>query len=160
MVPQLEQCCCGCELRTGSKFVGWIGAIFGTILFIIFLLTTIGLFAYADQIDPKKAPKEAVLAAEIILIVTTALSLLRALFSISLLIGAYQEKISYYLPWIIYTTVALVLEFIILISSIFTGNTEAINIIRNFVTLCVDVYFVLVVYSDYRQQKERCRGGC
>ena len=26
-IPQLEQCCCGYQLRTGTKFVGWIGVV-------------------------------------------------------------------------------------------------------------------------------------
>lgn len=152
MIPQLDQCCCGCQLRTGSKFVGWIGAIFGTIAFILYLLIGIGVIS-----DPNEA-KDTASAVKTLAIITAVICLLRALFSISLLIGAYKEKISYYLPWLIYAAVSLVLQLIVLITLIAYG-ADISRILESLSTLCIDVYFVLVVYSDYRQQNGHVRGG-
>lgn len=152
-IPQLEQCCCGCQLRTGTKFVGWISVIFGTLAFIYYVLVVVYLSDVNAKLEKPMTPGQ-LQAVRITLILLSILTLFKALFAVLLLLGVYKGKISYYKPWLIYSTVALVLEVILIISMIVQG--EAIGqIIGQIIGTCIYCYFILVVYSDYREQGER-----
>lgn len=150
-VPQLEQCCCGCQLRTGTKFIGWAGVILGIICFIYILL-------YILDVAIPDAIKEEIQKLNVPLGYLLAGTLLPIVFSILLLIGVYKEKISYYLPWIIYAIIATVMDVVVVITMMF-GHVDVGSIIGAILGICFNVYFILVVYSDYRQQKEHGQGG-
>lgn len=158
-VPMLDQCCCGCQLRTGTKFVGWCGVIFEILACILYLVIAFGAEAVPnqDKNNTNLTPEE-VKIIKIIFFIQAVISLLRAVFSIFLLIGVYQEKVGYYLPWLLYSTVALVLEIISIITLI-TQHEEFSKVLGEIIGCCIYIYFILVVYSDYRVQKERDQGG-
>ncbi|XP_046665522.1 uncharacterized protein LOC124357620 isoform X2 [Homalodisca vitripennis] len=152
-VPQLDSCCCGCSLKTGSKIIGWISMIANIVLVIILGLALAGLYyieehrdkltpEHKDVLDHLSIKKSAAIMMIIIHVIGCILSLI-------LLIGVYQQKAKLVLTWVLISLTCALIEQLIIIFKLFTVyQAEDIGYIIWFL---FRLYFFLVVYSFYRE---------
>uniref|UniRef100_A0A1B6EUU6 Uncharacterized protein n=2 Tax=Cuerna arida TaxID=1464854 RepID=A0A1B6EUU6_9HEMI len=140
--------CCFCfNLRTGSLILGWLnllGAVF----------SIIGNIIVKTQDDGTNANST-----------TTALyntnsfwasivvALIQLTMAICLLYGIYAARKSFVLYYVYFQATIIVLNIIILIALLATKNIDnvAVSIIQNLITWLIQAYFMIVVYSLYRE---------
>ncbi|XP_054260882.1 uncharacterized protein LOC128985428 isoform X2 [Macrosteles quadrilineatus] len=156
-IPQLTTCCCGCSLRTGTKIIGWLSLICG-ILMVILMGTSLTALYYLED-HPEKTPspesKEildhlpALKALAMFLIVVHILTCGLAFI---LLLGAYQNKAKFVLIWVVVSLTAEIMEQALNLAQTLTVSQGGIFYF-NFIYFVIDLYFILVVYSFYREIK-------
>lgn len=149
----LNQCCCGCELKTGTIIIGVLDGIAA----LYSLVTSIVAASAAIVVgDKNQSYLETVATLSIVLAVFSALLLL---VSICLLVGAAKEKPSLLIPWMVYSLVFIVENTVVNIyyAVQYIGMSEGVIaagvIIGAIVHLLLQVYFLLVVYSLFRELK-------
>ncbi|PSN33056.1 hypothetical protein C0J52_17758 [Blattella germanica] len=149
MVLMLRQCCCGCSLKTGTIIIGvlnLIGACFGVVNGI--------LLASVSTKDGYNAE-----GAKSIGISICVFSAVMVLIASLLIVGATKGKPFLLLPWLICAiilTVIYVILYVVLGVSNFQQHQSqegAIYIVSAIITALVETYFILVVYSLYREQR-------
>jgi len=152
-VPQLDSCCCGCSLKTGTKIIGWISLVMSVIMVIILGSGLAALYYIEDHPDQSTPASKEIMdhlpALKALTMFMIAVHVLGGILGFILLLGAYQNKANYVLLWVIVALTSVIIE-------------VALNLVQmiamyqstNFLTLItslVDVYFILVVYSFYRE---------
>jgi uncharacterized membrane protein len=148
----LRQCCCGCTLKTGTIIIGVLNIIGGAGNLILGITSATAASQYIS--DPEI--RNVVIGTGATLAVFGAILLL---FSICLIIGAQNEKPALLVPWMVYTIIFLIVNTIIYIVQavqLFRANDAsngAVNIVAATLFVLLQTYFLLVVYSLYREQK-------
>jgi len=151
MVMMLRQCCCGCTLKTGAIIIGVID------IFFALGHLSIGIeFAVAGPFvhGPLGA---AFIGVGVVLAVLGAIMLA---FCICLIIGADKGNPTLLVPWMVYTIVYMILNTILtaalaalLIASVFLTVFGILLIVELIIHFLLQTYFLLVVYSLYRELK-------
>uniref|UniRef100_E2J7G6 Hypothetical viral protein n=1 Tax=Triatoma matogrossensis TaxID=162370 RepID=E2J7G6_9HEMI len=168
-IIQLKTCCFCCSTETGTKIIGWlqtIGSAIGMILVIIALVVSVQHLNKPEYEVVKgtdgstindKAITEAVIVASAIGFVIYLISGLLGLF---LLIGVYKRNMRYVRIWVIISVVVLILSLaVIVIRGILKiAGKDSADIIWPIVSFLLSVYFTLVVYSFYRENKSGTSG--
>ncbi|XP_046634257.1 uncharacterized protein LOC124313387 isoform X2 [Daphnia pulicaria] len=146
---RLKQFCCGCSLQTGTKIVGVICLVVGTIGFILGIV---------DSISNAVAVNKVAGANNIIRIVGSALTITTSIF---LLISAWNNhKSMFLLPWIILEAITFLIVigyslFFGIFLSIAGGYGIGIGyLIGSVVGAGLWLFFWLVVFSYYLELKE------
>jgi len=150
MVVMLRQCCCGCSLKTGAIILGVLNII-GGVWNLISGIMAASVSDYFDE-DTKKVlvPVGAVLA---------VFGAILVLVSICLIIGAQKGNPVLLVPWMVFVIVFLVANTVLYIVyavqyfAINDTTNGAGNIIAAIIYLLLQTYFLLVVYSLYRELK-------
>lgn len=154
MVVMLRQCCCSFSLGTGTVIIGIIEMIGGIVNVILSIITVIeasaGPTTQEDTLD-------AIITLKVTNIILTFIAALFTMMAVLLIIGARRNKPSFLSPWMVYTCFyifATVVSYVInTVAYVQTGdNLEAcFSILRAVVTVALQTYFLLVVYSLYRE---------
>ncbi|XP_023702869.1 uncharacterized protein LOC111862040 isoform X1 [Cryptotermes secundus] len=154
MVVMLRQCCCSFSLGTGTIIIGIIEMIGGITNVVLGIIAAI-------QASTGPMTEENILDALITIRVTSIiLTLIAALFTLMavlLIIGARRNTPWFLSPWMIYTCFyifATVVSYVInTVAYAETGdNLEAcFSVLRAVLTVSLQTYFLLVVYSLYRE---------
>ncbi|XP_069678896.1 uncharacterized protein [Periplaneta americana] len=143
MVVMLRQCCCGCSLKTGSIIIGVLELIAGISNLVVGI--TSASSSYSD-----------VEGAAIAIAVFSALLIVVA---ICLITGAVNSNAFLLVPWMLFNFVFMIVyavtNIIIAAQNIADGYPEAGagNIIGVVIYVLLQVYFILVVYSLFRELK-------
>ncbi|XP_046665523.1 uncharacterized protein LOC124357621 [Homalodisca vitripennis] len=152
-IPQLDSCCCGCSLKTGSKIIGWISMIANIVSVITFGLALAGLYYIQEHPDKVAPENKAILdnlptlkAVAIMMIIT---HIIGCILSLILLMGVYQQKAKLVLTWVLIALTCALIEQLVNLIQLFTVY-QAANI-GNIIWFLLDLYFILVVYSFYRE---------
>uniref|UniRef100_A0A1B6G5D3 Uncharacterized protein n=1 Tax=Cuerna arida TaxID=1464854 RepID=A0A1B6G5D3_9HEMI len=152
-IPQLNSCCCGCSLKTGSKIIGWLSMIASIASLIMFGLALAGLY-YIEEHPEKVTPENkeifdhlpALKAAAIMMIIV---HIIGCILSFILLMGVYQQKAKLVLIWVMVALTCAIIAQLVNIVQLFALYQPA-NI-GNIIWFLLDLYFILVVYSFYRE---------
>uniref|UniRef100_A0A1B6MUU8 Uncharacterized protein n=2 Tax=Graphocephala atropunctata TaxID=36148 RepID=A0A1B6MUU8_9HEMI len=150
-VPQLNSCCCGCSLSTGSKIIGWL-SLAGAVLAIFVLSGSLMLISHIeDSPDTPEAKKlkPYIPVLKILFSLLIAVCVIAFVLAVILLKGVYEKKPKYLRFWVITSLVALVLDFGLKILVMFTFE-GFINPLQ-FVSILLSLYYILVVHSLYRE---------
>ncbi|XP_046665520.1 uncharacterized protein LOC124357619 isoform X3 [Homalodisca vitripennis] len=149
-IPQLDSCFCGCSLKAGSKIIGWISMIVSIYLILIF-----GLTLYFIQIYPERLSSDTKLiydnlpALRDVTIMMIILHVTGCIMSLILLIGVYQKKAKLVLIWVMVAFSCAIIGQLLNIYQLFTVYEAANN--GNIIWFLLYLYFILVVYSFYRE---------
>jgi len=150
MVIMLRQCCCGCTLKTGTIILGVLNILGG----LANLITGITTAVVGDTFDAET--KQVFVGVGAVLAVIGGILLLVA---ICLVIGAIKENPALLVPWMVYVIIFMIANTILYIlyaAEYFSVNDAANgtgNIIAALIYLLLQTYFLLVVYSLYRELK-------
>ncbi|XP_075233643.1 uncharacterized protein LOC142331539 [Lycorma delicatula] len=148
-IPMLDQCCCGCSLKTGTTIIGW----FSFVRDLIILVTLIAVeFAFKDSKSIATASPDTDKGFEAIVIILAILYLLLTIVSLLLLFGTYKERHGYMSPWIILSTIGIVIEIICIITDTASVGFSKTDL-QSLISVGLTIYFLLVVYSYYREIK-------
>ncbi|XP_021919318.1 uncharacterized protein LOC110829656 [Zootermopsis nevadensis] len=158
-VPMLNQCCCGCTLKTGSIIIGTLNAVFSGIYFITGIITA-GVAANAAN-SPNSAQENSDTwsSIEAVYIAYAVFAAVLCLVAVCLIVGAVNGNPVLLLPWLGYASVSIIINFILSIvnAAYYISLSYAANgvlfLLGGFIGVCLEIYFILVVYSFYRQLK-------
>uniref|UniRef100_A0A224XUL8 Putative conserved plasma membrane protein n=1 Tax=Panstrongylus lignarius TaxID=156445 RepID=A0A224XUL8_9HEMI len=171
-VPQLKTCCFCCTTETGTKIIAWLQTIFSAIgvLVLIFALA-FGVEALKEHSGNEVAVKNTddssvdtetlaltIIIASAITIVIYVISFLLGLF---LLLGVYKRNMGYVRIWIITSVVLLILSLALIVIRLILKATgkDGGDIISPIISCIISTYFLLVVYSYYRDNKSGTSGN-
>lgn len=147
----LRQCCCGCTLKTGTIILGVLDAIAAA----YYLISSIVVASAAIAVDDKnKTYLETAATLATVLAVFSAVLLLVA---ICLIVGAANSKPNLLIPWMGYTIVFIVENTVVNIYyavqyfELAEGAFGAGMIVGAVIYLLLQLYFLLVVYSLFRE---------
>ena len=171
----LNQFCCYWSSRRGSIIIGWFNILFSAagLLAVVIALMEKQLIQilitelindvehrYNDGVITTDAYEKELFFYENIsrsipylLIIGLFLCILCIIANVALLIGVARKQTSLLLPWLIYTTLQVGIQFGYMLGfSIFcllSGDTEfgVINIILSLLTICIGLYMWIIVYS-------------
>ncbi|XP_068085819.1 uncharacterized protein [Anabrus simplex] len=163
---EVEQCCCGCSLKTGSMVIGIVEAVLCGISLIMAIIASSAISILRDSpweenINATKEEIEdfqsAMSALAILLIVVAVILAVQVVFAILLACGAGYEKPSLIKSWIIYSIVYFVVTVImyIVIASIAFGNNQsgsgAQSLVSCILGSALKIYYIIVVRSYHLQ---------
>ncbi|XP_075233642.1 uncharacterized protein LOC142331538 [Lycorma delicatula] len=156
VIPKLNYCCCGCSLRTGSKFIAWYSFI-SSLIFVSALIATITKFSAFNTTTSLSGP-DIVQDSETQLIILIFINILLIITSFILIIGTHKEYCCLMLPWIVIYIIVTVSEIIDLILEVvrMCFNTKDFE---GLLAAGVQTYFLLVIYSYYREVKNAAESG-
>ncbi|PSN50980.1 hypothetical protein C0J52_08603 [Blattella germanica] len=160
MVVMLRQCCCGCTLKTGTLIIGILNALGG-------LGNLINGIVYAgydyNSLEYYGNGQEYIDAFEtiqVIMIVILVVSAILLIVALCLIAGAVTGNPTLLLPWLVYSICYLCVNTIlyIVMGSIAAGVTNggaaaASFFVVGLIYFALEAYFILVVYSFYRELK-------
>ncbi|XP_073971737.1 uncharacterized protein [Rhodnius prolixus] len=151
-IPQLKTCCCCFTTETGSKIIGWLETIFGIIGMI-----------YCDLSlrDETKKLVNIGNADTAVVAVSLVLCCINAILGIFLLFSIYKQNMSYIRLWVVISIIVLVINLALSISRIillpqgvtdeYRGVDVGVEVIGLILSFIIGSYFILVVYSYYRE---------
>jgi len=150
MVVMLRQCCCGCTLKTGTIILGVLNILGG----LVNLITGIAAGVASDFVEGES--KTVVVTVGVVLAVLGGILLL---VSICLIIGAAKDNPALLVPWLVFTVVFLIVNTVLNIVSAaeyfalkdIAGGAG--NLVAAAIYILLEIYFLLVVYSLYRELK-------
>uniref|UniRef100_A0A8D8XN21 Uncharacterized protein n=1 Tax=Cacopsylla melanoneura TaxID=428564 RepID=A0A8D8XN21_9HEMI len=151
----LDNCCCGCSLKTGSIISGVLGIIIGAATLALILSTDMKIKTIIIDTLPPSIVK-------IILAINLVFTIL---ISVLLLIGVIYRHKFLMLPWVILAiTLAVGLAFSVLYTAVvFILAGEVFGgmfwIVGGLITVAIYVYMWLVVYSYYQLLREETDRG-
>uniref|UniRef100_A0A1B6KGW0 Uncharacterized protein n=1 Tax=Graphocephala atropunctata TaxID=36148 RepID=A0A1B6KGW0_9HEMI len=152
-IPQLNSCCCGCSLQTGTKIIGWISLVANILTAIMFGAGLVAIYYVEDHQENLTPEQKKILehlpALKAISILLIVVHVVGCVLSLILLLGVYQKKAKMVLIWVLIALTCALIEQLVNIIQIFTLY-QAANL-YNIVFFLVDIYFILVVYSFYRE---------
>nr|AGM32456.1 zinc metalloprotease-like protein [Coptotermes formosanus] len=150
MVVMLRQCCCGCTLKTGTTILGVLNLL-GALANLIQGITAA---AVADSINVEY--KDTIVAIGAVVAVFGGIMLVVA---ICLLVGASKDNPVLLIPWMVYTVLFViaytVLQIVNAVQYFDMGYPEsgAGSIVGVIIYILLETYFILAVYSLYRELK-------
>ncbi|XP_021919343.1 uncharacterized protein LOC110829665 [Zootermopsis nevadensis] len=154
MVVMLRTCCCGWSLGTGTIIIGIVETLGGITNVILSIIA-----AAEAELDPRA--EESVLdALDTIKVTNILLAVVAAVLTILgvlLIAGAKRNSPSLLVPWMIYTCFyifATVVSYVIntvAYSEAGKPLLAGISVIGAILNLSIQTYFILVVYSLYRE---------
>jgi hypothetical protein len=150
MVMMLRQCCCGCTLKTGTIIIGVLTILGG-------LGNLIGGITTAVRAADNFVDAESVQVFVGVGAVLAVLGAILLVFSVLLIIGAQNDRPSLLVPWMVYTIVFLITNTVLYIFeaaeyfSRYDNVNGAGNIVAAVIFVLLQTYFLLVVYSLYRE---------
>lgn len=148
MVVMLRQCCCGCTLKTGTIILGVLNALGG----LGNLIQGITAASLGDSIGTEY--KDTIIAVGVVLAVIGAILLL---VSICLIVGAQKNNPVLLMPWMVYTIIFVIVNTVLYIVNAaqyfeMGWSTQGTgNIIGAVIYILLETYFLLVVYSLFRE---------
>ncbi|KAJ9596638.1 hypothetical protein L9F63_012335 [Diploptera punctata] len=141
MVVMLRQCCCGCSLKTGTIIIGVLNLIAACLGF-----GSGGVLLSQKETEFKTMGiVELILAAVLIII------------SILLIVGAMKDRPALLAPWMICAIIIMIVTIIIYIVGAAKAfqhsdsSTGVSYLISALIYSILETYFILVVYSLYRE---------
>lgn len=135
-IPQVQTCCFCFSTEVGSKIIGWwllISGIIEAITSVVFLIGALGS-------KHRGSPGEYVFQ--------LLISLFIVALGLYLLFGAYRKNMRYVKTWLTAATVYLIILVIGIIAIIFQGGP---SILVQLINLLLVTYFIIVVYSFYKE---------
>lgn len=156
MVVKLRQCCCGCSLSTGTIIIGIIETVSG-------FLNVVLCFIAAIEANDLKKETDALDALDTITVTNIILGIIAALatvLAVLLILGAKWRNTSYLLPWMIYTCFyifATVISYVINTVAYSEAGELLLAGVSAFgavLFVSIQAYFMLVVYSLYRELRD------
>ncbi|XP_049789934.1 uncharacterized protein LOC126195383 isoform X2 [Schistocerca nitens] len=142
MLPQLNHCCCGCSLQTGSILIGAYQLVRGLFEAISDLLLVWDGFPYIEAI----------------------LGILKIIAALVLIFGANKERHRLIFWCLIINVALLIIEaalfpLTIVIFFVYANTIEAvITLLLGLGDFGLELYFLWVVFSYYRIIEERAPG--
>ncbi|XP_014271066.1 uncharacterized protein [Halyomorpha halys] len=136
-IPQVQTCCFCCTTEVGCKIIGWwllISGVLEAITSIIFLIGSLG--------HNKNGGSPGNYIFQLLV------SLLVVLMGLYLLFGVYRKNMRYLKTWLTAATIYLVILVIGIIAIIFQGGP---SILVQLINLLLVAYFIIVVYSFYKE---------
>ncbi|BET01067.1 Hypothetical protein NTJ_13882 [Nesidiocoris tenuis] len=173
-MPAIKKCFC-CSLETGTKIIGYMQVIFGTIL-VIAVLIYMSMLVYlknevviltklnseamnateADVDEEVASQKIAFAYVMLALIIILVYVLFSALMGALLLAGVYKRKLNYVKWWIrIKTSLILIATGWLLLQLLLLLYGMDANLTKSILSLVYDGCLVLVVNSYYDEESEK-----
>lgn len=149
----LRQCCCGCSLSTGTIIIGIIETVSGFVNVVLCFIAAIE----ANDLKKETTALDAMDTITVTNIILGIIAALSTVLAVLIILGAKWSKTSYLIPWMVYTcfyVFATVVSYVINTvaysdaGEILLAGVSAIGAI---LVLSIQTYFVLVVYSLYRE---------
>ncbi|XP_047028580.1 uncharacterized protein LOC124636508 [Helicoverpa zea] len=143
----MDKCCFFLPLRKGCLIIGYLNLV-GNLLMI--LLSVIGLAAASVLMIIGKDEEEQNLGAAMFVVCMVMLILLLVFlaFTIILLLGLHQHKRTLVKVYLIYALAFIVLSIIMFFANLMVA-VEPLNIVKDIVSIVVQIYFWLVIRSFY-----------
>lgn len=149
----LRECCCGCSLKTGTIIIGIIEAVGGFVNVVLCFIAAIE----ANDLKNESNVLDAIDTITVTNIILGIIAALSAVLAGLLILGAKRNNTTYLVPWIVYTCFyifAAVVSYVI--NTVAYIRTEeallaGVSAFGAVLVLSIQTYFVLVVYSLYRE---------
>ncbi|XP_075233680.1 uncharacterized protein LOC142331568 [Lycorma delicatula] len=146
-LPMLKECCCGCTLRTGTMIIGFLSLIAAIIVSCITIvsLNTLQHLKQAHVLD---------IALEMIVL---AVRFVQIILSLLLIVGTHKGRASYICPWLVLSLFLVLIEsfYLLLMACELIVGTLNSQIFSLCTHISVTIYFLLVVFSHYREIQHR-----
>lgn len=150
-------CCCGCmTVRTGTKvlaILSVIGSLLGLITYATVAVNYKKVLEVYDELPEMKSLLESAFGIIVAYIVICAIGLIVSSLCVR---GAYTDQRHYILPYLVFDAMILVVQAILSIITIIVivvnGAVQLLGIVCSLIlSLCLGIYFFLVVLSFYKQ---------
>lgn len=104
-----------------------------------------------EENDPKLPDKEAIEVSKALLVPAVLVVITKTAFGFFLLVGIYQTRMTLIYYWVVGNTTLLATDILIaIVSFVMTGSCLGTGL-SEVVSEVVGVYYILVVYSYYRE---------
>lgn len=148
----LKQFCCGCSLTSGTIIIGIIETLGGIVSV---FLNIIAAIEASEDLKNKKNVFDALDTITITNIILAIIAMLFTTLAVLLIVGAKRNYPPYLVPWMLYTCFyifATVVTYVINTVAYAEANDTlmaGVSVMGAILTLSIQTYFVLVVYSLY-----------
>ncbi|CAN8006786.1 unnamed protein product [Ixodes hexagonus] len=153
----LTHCCCGCmTVRTGTKVLAILSVV-GSLLGLITYSTVAVNFKKVQAFYEDFPELHDLVESSFGLVVAYAVICAIGLVVSSLCVhGAYTDKRHFLMPYLVFDGIVLAIQAILAIITVvvvvISGATQALGLVFTFIlSLCLGIYFFIVVLSFYKE---------